>query len=148
MLFRSARTEPLVHAAPLVDATARRVTSVPSPAQAKSAGVDGNRQESSVSARGHPHVGFRCGTLRGVIPRARRPTSGAGLSVTGKTKPMPNPSGAESTGIECSNARTAARKNRLQQIHNPHRSNIRLGGVGIVPRDGLKILSQQGQTYL
>ena len=39
-------------------------------------------------------------------------------------------------------------KNRLQQIHDPHRSNIRLGGIGIVPRDGLKILSQQGQTYL
>ena len=32
-------------------------------------------------------------------------------------------------------------KNRLQQIHDPHRSNIRLGGFGIVPRDGFNVIA-------
>ena len=32
-------------------------------------------------------------------------------------------------------------KNRLQQIHDPHRSNIRLGGIGVVVRDRLDVIA-------
>ena len=57
----------LLARAELVEAiTARtgRRTVASGPCGAESTGIDGNRRESSVSARGHPHAGLRCGTFQ------------------------------------------------------------------------------------